>query len=474
LSCRSDLDRLSLTIPELLSVTSVAPRWIAAGEPPSGEITGISTDSRTTKTGELFFALAGDKFDGHNFIGLAFENNATAAVVSEKWLEGQGKAFAGKSLIVVSDTLAAYQEFARYYASKFDMTKIAITGSSGKTTAKEFIYSALASDFNVLRNKKSFNNHIGVPATLYEMRKEHDVLLSEMATNHFGELERLSYLVEPDMCVLINVGYAHLEFFKSLEGVKKAKMEILSHAKREGTVVYNYDDPVLRDISYPLARSVSYGMEEGAHLRGKLIDCDALARYRFACKGVQVRLPIPGRHNVSNALAAFCVALELGLSPAHIRDGLESLVAVDQRMQVLRIRNFVLINDSYNSNPDSCLAALRTLADIQAEGNGRKIAVLGDMLELGDYAEKEHARLAEHIRDFHIDALFLFGKHTLATSAEAQRIDYKSVRHFSDKEDLHRAVREYVTDFDVVLVKGSRGMKMETVVQSLAENAGRS
>jgi UDP-N-acetylmuramoyl-tripeptide--D-alanyl-D-alanine ligase len=447
---------------------------MAPYEPPGSEIAGISTDSRSTKTGELFFALVGDRFDGHNFIGLAFENNVVAAVVAEKWFKDQGENFSGKSFIVVNDTLAAYQEFARYYASKFDMTKIAITGSSGKTTAKECIYSALANDFNVLRNKKSFNNHIGVPATLYEMRKEHNVLLSEMGTNHFGELERLSYFVEPDMCVLINIGYAHLEFFKSLEGVKKAKLEILSHANPNGTVVYNYDDPVLRDISYPLAKSISYGTEEGAKVKGKVIDCDALARYRFVCEGEHVQLPIPGRHNVSNALAAFCVGLELGLPPKTIKDGLESLAAIDQRMEVLKVRNFVVLNDSYNSNPDSCLAALRTLADIQAPGNGRKIAVLGDMLELGDYTEKEHGRIAEHVKDFHIDALFLFGKHTLTTYKKAQRIGYKSAHYFSVKEDLHRAVKDYVADFDVVLVKGSRGMKMETVVESLAENAGRS
>ena len=447
---------------------------MAGGEPPGNEIAGISTDSRSTKTGELFFALVGDKFDGHNFIGLTFENNAVAAVVSEKWFKYQGENFTGKGFIVVNDTLAAYQEFARYYGSKFPMTKIAITGSSGKTTAKECIYSALAKDFNVLRNKKSFNNHIGVPATLYEMRKEHNVLLSEMGTNHFGELERLSYLVEPDMCVLINIGYAHLEFFKSLEGVKKAKLEILSHANKDGTVVYNYDDPLLRDISYPMGRSVSYGTEEGARVKGRVVDCDALARYRFACEGKQVQLPIPGRHNVSNALAAFCVGLELGVPSANIRDGLESLAPVDQRMEVLKIRNLVLLNDSYNSNPDSCLAALRTLADIQAPADGRKIAVLGDMLELGDYAAKEHARMAEHVKDFHIDALFLLGKHTLATYKQAKRIGYKSAHHFFDKEELHLALREYVAEFDVVLVKGSRGMKMETVVESLAENSGRS
>jgi len=460
---------LELTLPELLQLSTVVARWCGTGPPPAKHIAGVSTDSRTVQSGELFFAIKGDVYDGHDFVGQALQKNAVAAVVAQAWYDAHRANFPSAPIIAANDTLQAFQEFARYYRKKFAIPVVALSGSSGKTTTKEAIYTVLSQRHNVLRNKKSFNNHIGVPATLYDLRKDHDILLVEVGTNHFGELERLSYLVEPDVCLLTNIGHAHLEFFQSLDGVVRAKMEIFAHARPSATSIYNSDDPVLAKQVFPTRDKLSFGLKEGAQVRGKIKGCDDLARYKFEIFGKTIKLPVSGRHNVYNGLAAAAVGRHFSMDVKEIKRGLENLQPMDNRMQVYKVNSLTIIDDSYNSNPSSCAAALASMTEMKIKRGGRRVAVLGDMLELGEFSVQEHENLAKVIAENKTDALFLFGQATEFTAKRAEDLGVPTVAHFTDKDALHQRLNGFLRPHDLVLVKGSRNMRMETVVKSVKE-----
>ncbi len=453
---------MQLTILNILQDS--ASRWFGEKERLVRPVREVSTDSRTIQPGDLFFALSGEAFDGQQFVQEVLQKGALAAVVSTAWHEQHADV---QNVVVVQDPLTAFQESAAAYRRRFDIPTIAVTGSVGKTTAKEMMYSVLSRRFNVLRNKKSFNNHVGVPATLFALRPGHEILVAELGTNHFGELDRLSALVEPMIAVITNIGYAHLEFFGDLAGVSRAKFEIFNHCRPGAVAIYNADDVSLAKGKFPLD-SFAYGYEQSADLHGEVLGCDEEACYRFKLLGRVVQLRVPGRHNISNALAAAAVAVRLRLTPEEIRDGLENFTAADQRMQIIRQNGMVLINDSYNANPVSCAAALDTCADFKS--GSRVVAVLGDMLELGPYTEAEHSKLAERAQSAGVDALFLFGQHTRHTLQRAQELAMPAVFHFQQKELLTRALQAFIKPGDVVLFKGSRGMRMETLLSDLTTN----
>jgi len=428
----------------------------------------VSTDSRSIQPGDLFFALQGDTYDGHMFVDEVMKKGALAAVVSRRWHD-QNRTV--ENVLVVDDVLRAFQESAAAYRRRFDLPTIAVTGSAGKTTSKEMIYSVLSRRFQVLRNRKSFNNHVGVPTTLFELTPEHEMMLTELGANHFGELDRLSYLVEPSIALITNIGFAHLEFFGDLEGVRRAKFEVFNHCRPGAKAVLNADDAMLVKAAVPVSDCFTYGLEQPADLHAEILGCDRQACYRFRILDRIVQLQVPGRHNVSNALAAAAVALQFHLLPEEIQAGLESFVAVDQRMQVLYHAGVTLINDAYNANPSSCAAALNTCRDFAQQGN-RLIVVLGDMLELGSYTEAEHRRLADHCAAIGVHLLYLCGAHTLHTLERAREIGGFAAVHFEDKIVLAQALRPLLRKGDVVLIKGSRGMHMETIVSALMQKTG--
>jgi UDP-N-acetylmuramoyl-tripeptide--D-alanyl-D-alanine ligase len=435
---------------------------------PESEIAAVSTDSRTVQPNDLFVALRGFLHDGHSFVDAVLKQGAAAAVVDERWFEAAGRP-AHLPVLVTFDTLDAYQKMAHFYRKKINPRVTTITGSAGKTTCKEFVHAVLAAKYATMKNIKSFNNHIGVPATLLQLKRGHQMLAAEVGTSAFGELELLSRLLEPDLCVLLNIGYAHLEFFKSLEGVARAKMEIFSHAATDHIAVYNADDEILRRQTFPSKRQVTFGIEQPADIRGTILSCSNDGCYAFAWENQKIVLAIPGRHTVYNALAAAAVGNIYDVSPAEIKDALESVNSADHRLQVLRRGNCRIIDDVYNANPGSCRAALQTLADMAVPPGGRRIAVLGDMLELGEFAETEHEQLADAARSFRVDALFLLGTLTNYTARQATELDLKNVRHFQTHDQLLSALCDYLNDNDLVLVKGSRSMRMETIVDGLIE-----
>ncbi len=456
-----------LTISDLAGLQSLNAKWNGSGNLPAKQLNGISTDSRKILPGELFWAIRGDRFDGHNFVQQAINGGAIAAVVSQEWFEVNKDAFPGQPLISVADTLDAYQLLARQYRLKFNIPVIAITGSAGKTTTKEFVASVLSQKFTVLKNVKSFNNHIGVPTTLFQLRSEHELLIAEVGTNHFGELDRLSYLAQPSICLFTNIGYAHLEFFKNLGGVTKAKMEVLNHLAVDGVVFYNGDDTILAKQTFAVEKAVSFGFGNQNNICGTELQCDLLGCYTFNLSGTMIKLAIPGRHNVRNALAAAAIGQHFYLTMDEIKDGLEAVQPVDKRMQVQKVNDVFILNDSYNGNPDSCRAALETAADTSVKKGGRRIAVFGDMLELGDYSREEHTKLADVIKAAGFDAVFLFGEETKFTAKRAGDLDFQIVTQRQDMDLLIDDLKKYIRPNDLVLVKGSRSMRMERVIVGL-------
>ena len=452
-----------------LSIKEIAERfarWASPANIPEESLIGISTDSRRINAGELFVAINGDTFDGHTFVDVALKKNAAAALVDQEWFDKNGSDFQDAPLLVAENSLAAYQNLAHFYRKKINPRVVALTGSAGKTTCKEYIYAVLAQKWHVLRNIKSFNNHVGVPATLLNLEPEHEILVAELGASDFGEIDRLGQLVEPDVCIILNIGYAHLEKLKSREGIARAKMEIFAHAAKDAVGIINADDEILVQQKFPVADVITFGVDRIANVQAQEIQCDALGRYSFKFSELRIQLLIPGRHNIYNALAAAAVGLQFDVPIEKIKTALESVDFIEHRMDVVEVNDLVILDDVYNANPGSCRAALATAADMQIAAGGRRIAVLADMLELGEDARIEHLKLAEAVKESSVDALFLYGSLTEATAARAGELGMP-VRHFSDQTALAAELKSYITKGDLVLIKGSRSMHMEHIVDAL-------
>ncbi len=450
---------------DLLLQPQMRAEWKGAWKAERIVFESVCTDTRAFAHDSLFFALKGERYDAHSFITAEMVDKAAALVVKRQWYAENAHRYKSNApFLLVDDTLLALQEMSRLYRRSFDIPVVAITGSSGKTTSKEMIAHVLSQRFCVHKNIKSFNNHIGVPLTLFGLLPHHDILVTELGTNHFGELKRLSYLVQPTVCVLLNIGYAHLEFFKSLQGVAKAKMEIFAFASPNGTAIYNNDDPILKTQRFPVPHTISFGTNKQADVAASIQECDV---FTFLFDNRAVKLKVSGRHNVENALAAAATAKRFSVPDASVRNALQDFTAIDKRMQVEWYNDIAILNDAYNSNPSSLKAALLTLKDMRIQSSNRRLAVLGDMLELGDFNQTEHEKIADLAKTLDIDALFLYGDAMRYAQQRAEQIHYKPIYHFKEKKALVQQLQSCISGGDIVLVKGSRGVQMETVVESL-------
>ena len=459
---------MNLCLAELLDFKEPGFKFRGDAKPLSHEVMGVSIDSRSLKKGDLFFAIKGENFDGHDYAAEALTKGAIAAVVSHKWFNNYGDQIDRQNLLLVPDTLLALQELARYYRLKFKIPTIAITGSVGKTTVKEAVYAVLAKKYNLLRNKKSFNNHIGVPLTLLELSGKHEILLTEIGMNHPGEIDRLAYLVQPTHGMITNIAMAHLEFLGSLEGVAKAKMELFNHMPASGTAFINWDDETLRTQEFPVENIIRYGLSRDADVSGRIMDCDSNACYRVEVAGQEIQLRLPGRHNVYNALAAAAVGLEFQIPLRLLKEALQLFKPIEKRMQVFHLqKGIVLLDDSYNSNPTSCAAALSTLSDLKASAYANQFAVLGDMLELGSFTEIEHRQLGRLVAKMGFTGLFGFGEAMRIAVEEAHNLNVSTAIHFSDKTDLLASLVASISPGAQILVKGSRAMHMEDITEGL-------
>ena len=434
------------------------------------KITGVSTDSRRLLGGELFIALKGENFDGHAFVADVFARGAVAAIVDTSFkMDGVSH----KPLIVVKDTTIALGELAHHHRMGFEIPVIAIGGSNGKTTTKDMVSSVLATTYNVLSTEGNLNNHIGVPRTLLRMQKKHDVAVVEVGTNHPGEIDYLCQILKPTHGLITNVGREHLEFFKSIEGVASEEGVLFEHLRRrsKSVVFVNADDQLVRSKTKGMRRQVTYGMRtKQVNIGGKVIGADDAGRSSFEyvskkpSRRDSIQLGIPGEHNVMNALAAVAVGLTLRVPEKRIRKSLESFRPTAKRMEVLNFEDVIIYNDTYNANPDSMISALRTLAS--AKIRGKRIAVLADMRELGDHGKEEHSLVGREAAQLGIDYVLTYGD--LARSIhEAAKVPF--ALHYDQKNMLAEYLAELIAPGDAVLVKGSRGMKMEDIVTFLEE-----
>jgi UDP-N-acetylmuramoyl-tripeptide--D-alanyl-D-alanine ligase len=375
-------------------------------------------------------------------------------------------------LVVVENTTKALGSLAKLYRNKFSVPVLAIGGSSGKTTTKDMVAAVLAARLNVLYTERNFNNHIGVPKTLFRLEKKHDIAVVEIGTNHPGEIEVLCNILAPTHGLVTNIGAEHLEFFGTIDGVAREEGLLFEWlAKHAGVAMVNGDDPRVVSVARACRRRISYGFgSRGVGVRGRNIQLDVSGHAGFEFSGGRIRKPrkvrlgIPGRHQAANALAAAAVGLTFGIPGSAIVEALETFAASDKRMVVLDLRGVRVLDDTYNANPDSTIAALETLAAMSV--SGKKVAVLGDMLELGACEAEEHRRIGEAAEKLGINYVLTFGARTKQTHAAVKKA---FAVHYDQKNVLAEFLAELVAPGDAVLIKGSRGMAMDDVVTFLIQ-----
>ena len=425
------------------------------------EVTGIVTDSRKIVPGNLFVPLTGEKTDGHKYIPQVLEAGALASL-SENVLSGNPGNY-----ILVESALEAMQRIAAFYRNYLGLKVVGITGSVGKTSTKEMIASVLKERYKVHKTAGNFNNHIGLPLTIFGLKKEHEVGVLEMGISDFGEMHTLASMSNPDICVLTNIGLCHLENLKTRDGILKAKTECFQHMRENGRVILNGLDDKLNTIKEVKGSSpVFYGREGDAAYATDVTDLGLLGiRIHLHLYGEvrEVTIPIPGEHNIYNALAAACVGHELGMDIEEICRGIQSVETIGGRSNLIQVKGMTLIDDCYNANPVSMKASI----DVLSKAPGRKIAVLGDMGELGKEEKELHAQVGTYLSEKNIDYLFCAGELSREMAREAKGNPRCTVEHFSSKEDLIPALLQEVKEGDTILVKASHFMEYPKIIEAL-------
>jgi UDP-N-acetylmuramoyl-tripeptide--D-alanyl-D-alanine ligase len=438
----------------------------ASGEfDPSAIATGYSIDSRTIRPGELFFAVKSERMDGHDFVWQALEKGAVAAVVAAGKLDGVSSQ---AGLIVIEDTLVALQTLAKSVRRLWGKPLVAVTGSAGKTTTKEAIAHVLSSRFHVLKSEGNFNNHFGLPLMLLKLEPEHDAAVVELGMSHAGEITALAQIAQPETGVVTNVAPVHLEFFSSVAEIARAKYELIESLPAKGTAILNADDEYVSQFGRDFkGRVITYGFTSTATVRAESLKSLGEKGSAFEIVVGERReraiLPLVGSHNVYNALAATAVAVERGLTLAEVVTSLASLAPADKRGQVARIGNITVINDCYNSNPKALAAMVDALAAMPAR---RRIVVAGEMLELGPQGEAMHRESGKHIAAQGID--MLIGVRGLASQmVEAAKQAGIGAEFVATPEDAGNWLARETREGDVVLLKASRGVKLEKALEQL-------
>lgn len=425
------------------------------------EITEISTDTRNLPKGCLFIAIKGERFDGHTFIENAIESGASAAVSEYQ---------VGSCPCVITDnTRLALLKIASYYRRKFTPILVGITGSVGKTTTKEMVALVLSEKYKTLKTQGNFNNEIGLPKTLFNLNSKHEAAVIEMGMSHFGEIERLTKTAAPTMAIITNIGFSHIENLGTQEGILKAKLEILNGMKPEAPLIINGDDPYLAPLKKSIDRPVYlYGIKNNeCDFRAENIaeeDGYTSFKLKFKNESIQLIIPCVGIHNVMNAAAAFAVGILNGLTSDEIASALKKYKPDGMRQNVVQKGDKTVIIDCYNASPDSMDAALNVLSGMKC--TGRKIAVLGDMLELGEASEKLHRMVGDYASKYHPDMLFCYGKESKFIAMQAQKNEV-NVFASEDKKEIIEKIEKYIKSGDTILFKASRGMKLEEIIEKI-------
>ncbi len=432
------------------------------------KVFGVSIDSRSIKPGDMFIAIKGESHDGHDFIPDAAEKGASLIIA-----RGQP---AGCSVpcILAEDTLKALQDIAAYYRGKFNIPFVAVTGSSGKTTTKDMIASVLSQKYKTLKTEGNFNNAIGVPLTLLRLQRDHEIAVLEMGMNNSGEIRLLSDIVRQDIGIISNVGIAHIENLGSRENILKAKLELFSFFNENSTAVINGDNDMLGCLYSEKFKVIRFGLAGGNDIIAYGIEEKGEEGINFSVDlggaGSNFNVPVPGMHNVYNALSAIAVAEIFNMDAKDIREGLKSFRPSKMRMDVIRLgRGIRLISDVYNANPESMKAAIDVLRSLKTEG--RSICVLGDMLELGSISGEEHYKIGMYTASAGVDLLITAGNFSenVKEGWLASGMGRDSIYVFPSTKEAAICLEGVARPGDTVLVKGSRGMKMEYIVDYFRE-----
>ncbi|PAD66865.1 UDP-N-acetylmuramoyl-tripeptide--D-alanyl-D-alanine ligase [Bacillus sp. 7586-K] len=447
----------------LSHIEKVVHGWGLAEKDYNLEIFGVTTDSRAVIKGNLFFPLVGEKFNGHEFVASALENGASAIV----WQESEGNPPKDVPVIFVKDTLRALQQLAEAYLNEVRPKIVGITGSNGKTTTKDMVAALLETTYKVHKTKGNFNNHIGLPLTVLNMEEETEIAILEMGMSGKGEIELLSNIAKPDVAIITNIGESHLMDLGSREGIADAKLEIVKGLKEDGVLIYHGDEPLLEErVQALLIKTITFG----EHSQNDFVATNmkqAINGTSFQVNNVEYTIPVLGKHNVLNALAAYAVAKHFKVQEDAMIQGFSQLKVTGMRLELIETEQGVsVINDAYNASPSSMKAAINLLVDL--DGFNQKIVVLGDMLELGEAEKEYHYQIGASIDSSKIDYVITYGSlgKEIARGA-AEKFSPDVIHHFDDKNELIKQLKSYLQPKDIVLVKASRGMRLEEVVNAI-------
>jgi UDP-N-acetylmuramoyl-tripeptide--D-alanyl-D-alanine ligase len=450
-------EELKISIDDLFELPNAAVYNSESFKP----VSAVSIDSRNIKKDSLFIAIKGDKFDGHNFICDAITAGASAIIIDEN----KAEKFSSQKIpvVTVKDTTIALGDLAKVWRRKLTTKIIVITGSAGKTTTKEMLAVILSEKYKINKTAANNNNHIGVPLTLFGTTNEHEVLILEIGTNHFGEVAYTANIAQPDYAIITNIGNSHLEYLKNKKGVLNEKIALFeAAAARNGIVFINNDDILISKTMLDYPKRVTFGFESISDIKGTIDSFNEEGKpvIEIVYKDLIIKqaFNIYGEQSAKNYLAAVAIALKLGLNKKEIIAGISRFKPIDKRLNVRTFKKFILIDDTYNANPESMRYAIELMPKIKAYK--QKIAVLGDMFELGDESAKLHAELGRIIRRNKIDLVVTIGESMKNLDSELKKLEVESV-HFDNRKDLADYLNTFKFPGYVVLVKGSRGMQME-------------
>ncbi len=427
----------------------------------NAKISSVSTDTRSIEQGALFIAVKGESFDGNDFLEKAFECGAAAVMTERETLDFTTK----KPVIFVKDTRAAQLALARYYRDRFDVKLCGVTGSVGKTSTKDMIYAVLSAKFNTLRTEGNFNNDIGLPKTLFRLNESYDAAVIEMGMSALGEISALSSAAHPTAAVITNIGYCHIENLGTRENILKAKLEILDGTDADALLILCGEDELLNTVKLD-RRIIRYGFSSKNDVYAENINhTDNGEEFTLRCgkNAYPARIPVVGQHHILNALAAFCVGREFGLPPDVIIPAFMNYEASGMRQKIEKRGDVTLILDCYNASPTSMESSLSVLGNMK----GRRLAVLGDMLELGEMSKQLHSGIADFVEK-NADLCFLYGTEMKALRDELLRREYPAF-HSENKGELTELLLQNLKSGDTVLFKGSRGMKMEEIAEKVGK-----
>jgi UDP-N-acetylmuramoyl-tripeptide--D-alanyl-D-alanine ligase len=440
---------------------------LAGGSISSGDqtvaVNKVSTDSRTLKSRELFVALRGENFDGHNFVGTAAQIGAAGAIVESTW---SGEIPENFALIRANDTLQAYQDLAANYRKSLRLKVVAITGSNGKTSTKDFTAAVLAHRFRVTKTEGNFNNHVGLPRTILAATSADEIGVWEIGMNHPGEIATLAKVATPDVAIITNIGVAHIEFMGSREKIAEEKGSLAEAIGTEGTIILNADDSFTRTIaSRARGKVILAGISSGSIRAGEISQSGTGADFTIleGAHRCRAQLSVPGSHMVQNALLAIAAGRAFGLSLEECAAGLAAAPLTKARSQIKDIGGVKFLDDSYNANPDSMKAALRTLVELDADG--KRIAVLGEMRELGDQSERGHREVGETAAALKVDQIIAIGDVAAAIADAARQAGLRKTTIVNSTSEAAELLREIAAPGDLILIKGSRAARTEEVIE---------